>query len=69
MGAHVQRTSLECQWYQKWDEKLDSHAAKKGAKNLVSSGYAKILEYESSDYNKRNMWEKIVSSPQSNKSY
>jgi hypothetical protein len=28
----------------KWDEKLDSHAAKKGAKKLVSSDFAKILE-------------------------
>jgi hypothetical protein len=28
----------------KWDKKLDSHAAKKGAKKLVSSIFAKILE-------------------------
>jgi hypothetical protein len=28
----------------KWDEKWDSHAAKKGAKKLVSSNLAKILE-------------------------
>jgi hypothetical protein len=39
----------------KQEEKSDSHAAKKSAKKLVSSNFAKILEYESSDYNKRNM--------------
>jgi hypothetical protein len=44
MGAHVQRTSLECQWYKKRDKKLDSRAAEKGAKKLVSSNFAKILE-------------------------
>jgi hypothetical protein len=44
MGAHVQGTSLECQWYLKLDEKSDSRAAKKGAKKLVSSDFAKILE-------------------------
>ncbi len=33
----------------KRDEKSDSHAAKKGAKKLVSSDYAKILDKESSD--------------------
>jgi hypothetical protein len=49
MGAHVQRTSSECQWYEKWDEKTDSRAAKKGAKKLVSSDLAKILEYKSSN--------------------
>ncbi len=49
MGAHVHRTSSECQWYEKWDEKSDSHAAKKGTKKLVSSNFAKIQEYESSD--------------------
>ncbi len=32
----------------KWDEKLDSRAAKKGA-ILVSSNCAKIIENESSD--------------------
>ncbi len=42
MGAHVQRTSLECQWYKKWDKKLDSRAAKKGAKKLVSSNFANM---------------------------
>ncbi len=49
MGAHVQLTSLECQWYEKRDKKLDSRAAKKGAKELVSNRFAKILEYENSD--------------------
>jgi hypothetical protein len=44
MGAHVQRTSLECQGYKKRDKKLDSRAAKKGAKKFVSSNFAKILE-------------------------
>jgi hypothetical protein len=33
----------------KGDEKLDSQAAKKGAKKLVSSDYAKILDKESSN--------------------
>jgi hypothetical protein len=44
MGAHVQCTSLECQWYEKWDKKSDSRAAEKGAKKLVSGDFAKILE-------------------------
>jgi hypothetical protein len=44
MGVHVQLTSSECQFYGKWDKKLDSHEAKKGAKKLVSSNFAKILE-------------------------
>jgi hypothetical protein len=44
MGVHVQCTSLECQWYKKQDKKLDSCAAEKGAKKLVSSDFAKILE-------------------------
>ena len=30
--------------YEKWDKKSDSHAAEKGAKNLVSSNFAKILD-------------------------
>jgi hypothetical protein len=33
----------------KWGKKLDSRAAKKGAKKLVSSDCAKILEKERSD--------------------
>ena len=41
--------------YKKRDEKLDALAAEKGAKKLVSSDLAKILEYESSNKNKRNM--------------
>ncbi len=44
MGAHVRRTSLECQGYEKQDKKLDSRAAEKGAKTLVSSDFTKILE-------------------------
>jgi hypothetical protein len=34
---------------EKQDKKLDSCAAEKDAKKLVSSDYAKILEYESSN--------------------
>ncbi len=49
MGAHVQRTSLECQWYKKRDKESDSRSAKKGTKKIVSGDFAKILEYESSD--------------------
>jgi hypothetical protein len=49
MGAHVQPTSLESQMYEKRDKKLDSRAAKKGTKKIVSSNFAKILEYESSN--------------------
>ncbi len=44
MGAHVRRTSLECQGYEKQDEKSDSRAAKIGAKKLVSNDFAKILQ-------------------------
>ncbi len=33
----------------KWDKKLESRATKKGAKTLVSSDVAKILEKESRD--------------------
>ncbi len=63
MGVHLQRTSSECQWYEKQDKKSDFRAAEKGAKKVVSSDFAKILEYESSNLNKRNMWENIVYSP------
>jgi hypothetical protein len=49
MEVNVQRTSSECQWYEKRDEKSDSHAAKKGMKKIVSSDFAKILEYKSSN--------------------
>jgi hypothetical protein len=44
MGAHVRRTCLEFQWYEKRDEKSDSCAAGKGVKKLVSSDFAKILK-------------------------
>jgi hypothetical protein len=36
--------SNKCQWYEKRDEKSDSRAAKKGAKKIVSSDFAEILE-------------------------
>jgi hypothetical protein len=42
MGAHVQHQDTK--GMRKLDKKLDSHAAKKGAKKLVSSDCAKILE-------------------------
>ncbi len=35
---------MECQGYEKRDEKSDSRAAEKGTKKLVSSDFAKILE-------------------------
>jgi hypothetical protein len=44
MWAHLQRTTSECQRYEKRDEKLDSCAAKKGIKKLVSSNFTRILE-------------------------
>ncbi len=44
MGAHVRCAILDCQWYEKQDKKLGSCAAKKGAKKLVSSNFAKIQE-------------------------
>ncbi len=40
MGAHVQRGTWRTKGMKKWDEELDSRAAKKGAKKLVSSNYA-----------------------------
>ncbi len=43
-GVHIQGTTLECKGMRKQDEKPDSHAAKKGAKKLVSSDFVKILE-------------------------
>jgi hypothetical protein len=49
MGAHVQCGTGRTKEMRKWDEKLDSHAAKKGAKKLVSSNCAKILVKESSN--------------------
>ena len=41
MGAHVQRGTRRTKGIKKRDEKLDSHAAKKGTKKLVSSASAK----------------------------
>jgi hypothetical protein len=62
MGVHVQRTSLECQGYEKWDEKLDSCAAEKGVKKLVSSNFAKILEVATK---RRETCEKTLFTPPS----
>ncbi len=44
----------------KRDKKLDSRAAKKGAKKLVSSDIAKILDKERSNCDKRNLWKNNV---------
>ncbi len=49
MGVHVRRGTRRTKGMRKRDEKLDSRAAKKGAKKLVSSDHAKILDKESSD--------------------
>jgi hypothetical protein len=49
MGAHVQRGTSEYQRYEKMGQELDSSAAKKGVKKLVTSNCAKILEKESSN--------------------
>jgi hypothetical protein len=48
MGAHVGHGIWSTKGI-KQDEKSDSRAAKKGAKKLVGSDFAKILEKESSD--------------------
>ncbi len=47
MGLYIQCWSTK--GMRKWDKKLDSRAAKKGPKKLVSSDCAKILEKESND--------------------
>jgi hypothetical protein len=49
MGVHVQRGTRRIKGLKKQDEKPDFHAAEKGAKKLVSSNCAKILEKESSN--------------------
>jgi hypothetical protein len=49
MGVHVQRGAWRTKGMRKRDEKSDSHAAKEGAKKLLSSNYAKILDKESSN--------------------
>ncbi len=49
MGAHVQRGTWRTKGIKKQDEKSDSRSAKKGAKKLVTSNCAIILEKESSD--------------------
>ncbi len=52
---------LEYKRYKR-DEELESHAAKKSAKNLVSSDVAKILENENSDKD-REIYEKTMFTP------
>ncbi len=47
MGAHIRHQITK--GMRKWDKKLDSCAAKKGLKKLVSSNCAKILEKASSN--------------------
>jgi hypothetical protein len=49
MGAHVRRGTRGTKGMRVRDEKLDSHAAEKGIKKLVSSDYAEILDKESSN--------------------
>jgi hypothetical protein len=44
MGAHVQRGTWRTKGIKTWDERSNSCAAEKGAKKLVSSDSAKILE-------------------------
>jgi hypothetical protein len=55
MGGMYDILAWSAKGTRKWAKILDSRAAKKGAKKLVSSNFAKILEYESSNYVKRNM--------------
>ncbi len=56
MGVYVWCGTRRTKGIKKRDEKLDSCAAEKGAKKLVSSDCAKILEKESSDQD----WESNV---------
>jgi hypothetical protein len=49
MGVHVRCGTQGTKAIKKWDENLDSCAAEKGAKKLVSSDCPKILEKESSN--------------------
>jgi hypothetical protein len=51
MGVHVQHGTQRTKGIKKQDKKLDSCAAVKGAKKLVSSDCTKILEKESSNKN------------------
>ncbi len=44
MEAHIGRSTLEYQRYEKQEKKFNSHAAKKGAKKLVSSDCVQILD-------------------------
>ncbi len=41
MGAHVRRTSSECQRYKKRDEKSDSRAAEKGCEEISKQQFCK----------------------------
>ncbi len=56
MGVHIWRTNSECQDMRKQDKKLDSRAAKKGMKKLVSSDWQKILVLRTWHL----WWEKLV---------
>ncbi len=49
MGAHARRGIWRTKGMRKRDEKLDSQAAKKVAKKLLSSDNEKILDKESSN--------------------
>jgi hypothetical protein len=49
IGAHVRHGIRRTKGMKNWDEKLDSRAAEKGAKKLVNSNHAKILDKESSN--------------------
>ncbi len=49
MGGHVRRGIRSTKGIKTQDEKLDPHAAEKGAKKLVSSDSTKLLEKECSN--------------------
>jgi hypothetical protein len=55
MGAHVRRGIRSTKGKKKQEKKLESRATEKGAKKLVSSNVAKILEKESSNNDQRNL--------------
>ncbi len=59
-GARMKYIFQHTKGMRKQDEKLDSRAAKKGAKKLVISDCTKILEKESSNPGERNLWENNV---------
>jgi hypothetical protein len=62
MGVHVRCGTRKIKGMRKWDEKLDSRAAKRGAKKLVSSDHAKILDKERSNKD-RETCEKSMFTP------